>query len=263
MGGGNFGAPPSIEALLAEWWGGPPADPLFTFNPGLASNLAFGGNPLYQVSDFLNTFPKFGTYVQAIASGAVVNGGTGYAVNDVLVPTQSGGSGASLVVTAVDGAGAVTALQISAGGQGYSVANGLAVTGGTGTGATINITALAAPNLLKNLSLPVLQVYITLANASLQQARWLDYWYVGMGLFVAHFISLFLLSDGNGATTPGQAAAQALSRGLVVSKSAGDVSVSYQVTPGLESWGAWLKTEYGQQLATFAKVIGMGPSYVY
>lgn len=74
---------------------------------------------------------------------AVGAGGSGYAVGDVLGISQTGGSGAKLVVTTTS-AGAVTGVRLVEGGQGYSVAAGLATTNivGSGSGCTIDISAL-------------------------------------------------------------------------------------------------------------------------
>ena len=105
----------------------------------------------------------------------------------------------------------------------------------------------------------VLQAYITLASASLVQARWLEQWPIAMALFVAHFATLYAKSDGNPLSTVGQIAAQGISTGIQVGKSVGDVSVNYQPVTGLEDWGSWNLTSYGQQLATMAKIVGAGP----
>lgn len=58
-------------------------------------------------------------------------------------------------------------------------------------------------------------------------------------------------------------AAQGLAGGIQVSKSVGDVSVSYQPLETLASWGAWNLTLYGQQLATAAKIVGAGPALIW
>lgn len=84
-------------------------------------------------------------------AGAVphaANEGSGYQINDVLTVVQLGASGGRVLVTAVGGGGAVTAVQLipdsAAGttGTGYSVANGLLTTGGHGVGAEIDITSV-------------------------------------------------------------------------------------------------------------------------
>lgn len=70
---------------------------------------------------------------------SVGSGGSNYLVGDVLNVVQNGGSGATLSVTAINSAGAVTGLQALLGGNGYQPANGLATTGGHGVGATVNV----------------------------------------------------------------------------------------------------------------------------
>ena len=86
------------------------------------------------------------TFPTSIFSGSIGAGGAGYQIGNVLFPEQSDASGGAFLVTAVDGAGGVTAvgqtpLLI---GQGYSVANGLPTYGGDGAGATVNITAIGS-----------------------------------------------------------------------------------------------------------------------
>lgn len=109
----------------------------------------------------------------------------------------------------------------------------------------------------------VLSAYITLASACLVQERYQEMWPIAMGWFIAHFLTLYLQSDGNPASTAAQAAAQGLSRGIQVATSVGDVSVSYQAIEGLDSWASWTLTTYGQQFATVAKVMGSGSMYVW
>ncbi len=63
--------------------------------------------------------------------------------------------------------------------------------------------------------------------------------------------------------TPAQIAAQGVAQGILTSKSVGDVSASYSVLQGLEGWGAFNLTKYGQQLATMAKTVGSGPCMIW
>jgi hypothetical protein len=60
-----------------------------------------------------------------------------------------------------------------------------------------------------------------------------------------------------------QVAAQGIATGIEVSKSVGDVSVSYAQLTSLEAWGQWNLTVYGVQLASMAKVIGSGPALIW
>lgn len=106
---------------------------------------------------------------------------------------------------------------------------------------------------------PVLTMYIALASACLSQARWGAQWQFGMALFIAHYCTLYLQSEGQAGTTAGQVAASGLAKGIAISQSVGDVSVSYEpVTRDFGSWGAWQATTYGAQLITIAKIVGWG-----
>jgi hypothetical protein len=113
---------------------------------------------------------------------------------------------------------------------------------------------------------PIVQMYINLADVSIKEARWHDYWLIAMGWFVAHFCTLYLqgVSDPNGGAAAALAAGQA--KGLNTSESVGDVSVSMDyntIAQDLDGWAAWKLTIYGQQLATIGKLVGMGGMYVY
>ncbi len=117
---------------------------------------------------------------------------------------------------------------------------------------------------------PVLNAYIALATASLMQARWREGWAIAMGLYVAHLATLYLKTEGDqvaaGANdnVTAQTAVSAAQRGLgvLVSKSAGGVSAGYQTIKGVDDWGSFALTSYGTDLATKARVVGMGPVWV-
>ena len=112
----------------------------------------------------------------------------------------------------------------------------------------------------------IVQMYIDLANACILEARWHAYWKVAMGWFIAHFLTLYV----QGTADPNSGAAGVLkageARGLVTSKSVGDVSVSRDystIANGLDGWAGWNLTTYGQQLATIGRLVGKGGMYVY
>jgi hypothetical protein len=209
----------------------------------------------------------------------VVNG-TGYEVNDVLSVVQSGASGGTVVVTSVSSTGQVTGISILNMGVGYTTATGLSTIGGFGTGALVDITTGVAvtgghgvgaqinivsvtPYSSQVLPQAVLQLYINLATASIQQARWFEYWPMAMAWFVAHFATLYLRSEGNPGSTAQQIAVSGLEKGIIVSEAAGDVTLTRQAVSGLDGFAAWNETTYGTQLATIAKIIGMGPMYIW
>ena len=111
-----------------------------------------------------------------------------------------------------------------------------------------------------------LDMYTSLANASLSYQRYYDAWEMVMGLFIAHFCTLYLQT----AAEPGSTAAEILAagelRGLQASKSVGGVSISYDYNTalsGLDQWGGWTTTAYGAQFAALAKLYGKGGMQVW
>lgn len=259
---------PCLDSVLAQWWEGGVQSYGFAAGITQAANLVFGANPPFQLSDFLAIYPKFGTGTQSILTAAIRNGGAGYSVGDKLtVVSPNGGKGGVLFVTGTTPPGAITTFDtIPSGGTGtgYNPGNNFdTITDSIlGTGATVDVLTIT-PFTGLVLPLIVLQLYLNLANASLIQPRWLDYWQLAMSLFVAHMATLYLISEGAPGTTPQQIAASGLAKGLNVSAAAGDVSKSVKYLEGWEDWGEWNLTIYGQQLMTYAAVIGMGPMYIY
>jgi hypothetical protein len=98
----------------------------------------------------------------------------------------------------------------------------------------------------------VIAMYLKLADSSLIFAKWNEWWEAGMGLYIAHFLTLWLQEAKRQPGTIGT--------GLVASKSVDGVSVSYDNTMlnNLADWGAFSLTSFGAQLVTLAKMVGMG-----
>lgn len=114
----------------------------------------------------------------------------------------------------------------------------------------------------------VIDYYIALANSCLSYDMYGDIWTLQMNLYIAHFLSLYLQSTNNlTANSPANKVIQAsLSYGLVSSKSAGDLSKSYDyssVNEDLNGWAAWKLTIFGQQFASNAKLIGKAGSFIW
>lgn len=87
------------------------------------------------------------TILGAVSTFSISAAGTGYALGDIITITQTGASGAKLVVTAVDGYGGITDAVVVEGGMNYTVDTGLATVALTGSGnddAEIDISTLAA-----------------------------------------------------------------------------------------------------------------------
>lgn len=111
----------------------------------------------------------------------------------------------------------------------------------------------------------VLQAFIDQANDSILPSRWSSMWELAAGLYVAHFAALFLKTYQPGETTGSQTAAASAPSGLLSSAKMGDTSLTFDnsaIVEGTKEWGAWNATTYGQQLITYARMIGMGGMYV-
>lgn len=234
---------PNFDLWLGQAWGW--GDEVIG-NFAAASNIVVGTNPPYGLLDFLTLYPKFAgapTAVTGIESpgSAVLTGITSTAGMSAGQLVTGVGLPANTVIQTVDSGTQITLSQPA-----------------TGSGA-VSLAAYTSPLL----PVAVINVYIALASASIIQRRWCDAWLVGMGLFVAHYCTLWLQSDGNVGSSPGQAAAAGLAQGIKTSKSAGPLSVGMMPAPGLEAWGAWNLTAYGVQLASMARLIGGGPMLIW
>lgn len=113
--------------------------------------------------------------------------------------------------------------------------------------------------------LSMVEEFIRQANLVIQHSKWLDSWRYAAGLYVAHNLTLYLRTWSEGSETPAQAAASGALLGVVKSAQLGDSSVTYDtsaVTAATQDWGDLNATQYGQMLATKARLIGMGDSYI-
>jgi len=166
-------------------------------------------------------------------SGTIANGGANYAVNDKLA--LSGGVYSCpviLLVTTVDGSGAITAFAVQKTGS-YTVTppNPVAAsdTTGNGAGATFSMTWKSGPKTECDLAIE---------------------------LYTCHNLVL----EGRAAKEAASGAIPGGAQGVVSSKSVGPVSVSYDVAlSAVEGAGDLNLSIYGQRLARLIKMFGMGP----
>lgn len=110
----------------------------------------------------------------------------------------------------------------------------------------------------------ILNMFVDQANDNVLPSRWGSMWRYAAGLYTAHFAALYLKTWAPGSDNSGQAAGSAAQPGAVKSATMGDTSISYDnsaVTAGTEKWGAWNATQYGSQLVTMARLVGMGGMY--
>lgn len=111
----------------------------------------------------------------------------------------------------------------------------------------------------------ILSMFLSRANQSIQPDKWLDGWRYACGLYVAHYSTMYLRTYSPSSQSAAQAAATGALVGVVSSATLGDSSVSYDtdaLTKATEDWGSLNATQYGQLLATEARMVGMGGSYV-
>lgn len=127
---------------------------LATFGPLSAfAGPNFLGLPIFSANQpvYIKTHGNtpFADVTDGVVSVAQNAAGSGYIVNDFL--TIDGGNGdADIIVTAVNGGGAITAYRLFDGGSGgYSTASNVATSNGSGTGATFDITAGASNALMR------------------------------------------------------------------------------------------------------------------
>ena len=107
-------------------------------------------------------------------------------------------------------------------------------------------------------------MFVDQANDSVLPSRWGSMWRYAAGLYVAHFSAMYLKTYAPGSDTPAQAANGAAQVGVVKTATMGDTSISYDnsaITAGTEECGAWNATQYGTQLVTLARQVGMGGMY--
>lgn len=110
----------------------------------------------------------------------------------------------------------------------------------------------------------MLQAFIDQANDSVLPSRWGSMWRYAVGLYVAHFSAMYLKTYSPASGNAAEVANGAAQVGVVKSATMGDTSISYDnsaVTAGTEKWGTWNATQYGAQLVTMARMVGMGGMY--
>lgn len=111
----------------------------------------------------------------------------------------------------------------------------------------------------------ILDEFLRMTNSSIQPDKWLESWRYAAGLYLAHNATLYLRGFRDYSDSAANAAATGQVLGTVKSATLGDASVSYDdgsATMATQGWGDLNATQYGQLLATKARLIGMGGSYV-
>lgn len=111
----------------------------------------------------------------------------------------------------------------------------------------------------------MLMIFISMANATIAKCRWGTSWRYVIGLFVAHYVELYLMTYRDGVSGPEDVGTGGSITNIVKSAKLGDSSVTFDtsaVTSATASWGAYNATPYGQILVTMARYYGLGGMYV-
>lgn len=171
---------PNYDAWLQTAWGA--GMEFWVAGPcgGLVIGPVLGGsNPPYALDDFLAMYPKFFGAATSVPNCTITAGSATFSVAN----TAGLATGQLLSLPGVLAPGSL----ILTVGMGSVVLNNQALASAAG----VAVAAYEAPPL----PLGVIQAYINLATASLNQALWQEQWTVAMGWFVAHYCTLYAETD--------------------------------------------------------------------
>lgn len=216
---------------------------------GAASGVVWSGNPAYTATDFLGMYPKFFGVPTNFTGLNLIQGNPVVAIpSNLMAGLQVGQLVVNLNSLVKD-----TLIQSV-----NTQANTITLTVAPVQNDTV-MTVFEAPLM----PLVAILTFITLALNSVMQQRYQDSWLVAISLFVAHYCTLYMRTEsGVPNVTASQVAASGLTKGVIIVRSAGDVSATSKVLEGYEEWGAWRETQYGELFITIARGVACGPIWV-
>ncbi len=112
----------------------------------------------------------------------------------------------------------------------------------------------------------VLNSFLELGQACVAKQRFGKMWQLAIGLFIAHFCTLYLQNVAEPGTEAADVVNAAQAAGVVTSESADGVSYSMDtsmLSQDLAGWAAFRLTAFGSQFATIAKLVGKGGIYIW
>lgn len=112
--------------------------------------------------------------------------------------------------------------------------------------------------------MPVFNLFLSMANASIKYDRYKTHWKYIMSLFIAHYSTLFLQTQ-EGDPGSSSALAGAMPKGIATSKSVDGLSISYDLmdsSSDFAGYGTYKLTAYGQQLITLTRIYGHGGMWI-
>ena len=107
------------------------------------------------------------------------------------------------------------------------------------------------------IDISVVDAWVGIAHQCVKYSLWDKTWELGMGLFIAHFLTLYQQTIEEDLVNP--VLSKGLSRGLITSESVGGMSVSYDLssfTSEFDGWGTFKQTIFGQQYVHFLQMMG-------
>lgn len=107
--------------------------------------------------------------------------------------------------------------------------------------------------------------FIRIMNAHIAASRYEELWGYLMGLGVAHFATLWLRDTADMEADKDEVVNASITKGVISSKSAGSLSVSYDTNATLSdyaNWGFWKETEFGKLFINFVRAYHKGGFYV-
>lgn len=251
MGGSYYGFP-DISGFYDMLYGTAGVDfqTLTCMFYGGASNIQPNGNPPYTVTDFIQIYPKFIGPPTPLTSLGLTAGSP--IVTNLTTAQIQGLSVGQLVVNlnSVPYDTLITAV----GSNTITLSNP----------PTQNDTVLTVYE-TPFMPIIVIKTYVMLALASVMSTRYFQSWPMMMALFVAHYSTLYMRTEeGVPNITAQQVAVSGLTKGIIVSRSAGDVSARSDISnmASYDEWGAWGETQYGELFITVARATNMGPVWV-
>ena len=111
----------------------------------------------------------------------------------------------------------------------------------------------------------IFATFLDMANDAVSPSSWGKQWRYAVGLYVAHYCAMYLKTYRDFSANAAEAAGNAENVGVVKTATMGDTSVTYDntaITAGTEKWGTWNATQYGSQLVTLARQLGITGMFV-
>lgn len=121
------------------------------------------------------------------------------------------------------------------------------------------------PQFTDNVPEAMLDDFVDMGLSCVNYRRFNRMWLTAVGLFIAHFCTLYMQSVQPAGTAAGAVLAAASSAGMITGESADGVSYSRDSSSlsDLNGWAGFKLTTFGVQFATIAKMVGKGGMYIW